>query len=230
MAGGYAKVTDWILRINISQEGDTNATWIPLLKGFTTLGEARSDNTSEYFYLDGFGAAETGIDSTSRTFSTAGNRVYDEPTQDWLFSFERQWDVSKREVEYQYFNIVTGQGEQGKLSIEHTGTATGSAQDGRAGFGINFAVQGSPAEYNHGTGPWTITYDSGDGTGTITDSTQYESGTKAILKDGNDITPPTGKVFDSWNTRSDGLGAKYILPATIELIDDVTLYAIYRDE
>lgn len=223
----YAKASDWVLRLDVKPQGETTPNWLPLLKGFQTLGESRADTTSEYYYLDGFGAAETGIDGTNRSFATTGHRVYDDPLHTWLFDFDRQWDIGQRYTNYQYFNIVTGEGEQGEVAISFSSTATGAPND-RAAFGVTVSVNGTPAKYSHDLGPYTVTYDENGGTGTVTDAETYKPGDKAIIKLDDGITPPSSESFVQWNTRADGLGAAYLPGDTVALIDDITLYAIWE--
>ena len=53
-------------------------------------------------------------------------------------------------------------------------------------------------------------------------------GAMITLPDGSDITPPTGKVFDGWDTTSSAETGD--LRGTYIVTEDVTLYAIYVDE
>lgn len=227
MAIKYAKASEWVLRLDTKLADDVEPNWLPVLRGFQQLGEARGDDTSEYYYLSGFGAAETGIDSTSRTFTITGHRVYGDPLMDWLFSFERQWDTSNRYCNYQYYNIVTGEGEQGSVSISFASTATGSAEE-RAAFSVTIAVQGKPAQITVSTGPFTVTYNNNndDVTGQVIDDEEYNAGELAVVKSASELS---GAVFKSWNTRPDGNGISY-LPGdtTTGLVDDLNLYGIWE--
>lgn len=228
MAIRYAYAHEWVLQLDMRQENDTEPDWMSLLEGFTTLGESRSDTTTEYNYLSGFGAQETGVDGTSREFSVTGDRVYGDPLHEEMFSFDTQWTISKRQKGYRYFNIVTGEGEQGNVTLAFSTTA-GGANGERATFGVTISVNGSPAKYNHGIGPWTVSYDASDGNGTVTDSTKYNGGEKAIVQSALDITPPSGKEFLNWNTRKDGTGISYLPGELFGVVDNITLYAIWGD-
>lgn len=223
---GYAKNSDFILRLDARQTGETDPYWLAVLYGFQTLGEARNDTTSEYYYLSGFGTPEQSIDGTTQSFATTGHRVYGDPLQDWLFSYDRQWNTSERYTNAQYFNTKTGEGWQGPVSIAFTSTQTGSPQE-RAAFGVTIAWQGTPAAYEHDLGPYSITYDANGGSGAVTDTATYAIGASAIVKAATDLTAPTGETFSAWNTREDGAGARYQPGDLITLIDDVTLYAIW---
>lgn len=229
MAIRYAYAHEWVMQLDLRQENDVEPDWLALLEGFTTLGEARNDTTSEYNYLSGFGAQETGVDGTNRTFSVTGDRVYGDPLHEWMFSFDTQWNIAQRTKAYRYFNIVTGEGEQGNATLSFSTTA-GGANGERATFAVTISVNGSPAQYSHGIGPWTVSYDVGSGTGTVVDTKEYKGGEKAIVESSLDITPPTDNRFVNWNTRPDGTGISYLPGELFGVIDNITLYAIYEAE
>ena len=226
MASNYGKNSDWILRLDTKGGGEAPPHWLPVLSGFQTLGEARSDTTSAFYYLDGFGSPETGIDGTTRTFSTTGHRIYGDPLQDWLFSFEKQWDLSRRYAGYQYFNSKTGEGEQGTVSISFTSTQSGAPQE-RAAFGVSIAVQGAPALYRHDLGPYTVAYDPNGGSGSVEDSEEHAIGSNIIVKSADGLTAPAGKAFREWNTSSDATGAHYQPGDILAVLDTVILYAAW---
>lgn len=225
MAKKYATNSDFILELDTKLSGEINPHWLAVLTGFQTLGEARSDTTSQFFYLDGFGASEDSIDGTNRTFSTTGHRTYGDPLQEWLFSFDRQWDTGQRYCGYRYYNTVTGEGEQGEVSISYTSTQGGAPQE-RASFGVTISVQGRPAKYQHPDGPFTVTYDGNGATGSVTDDETHDITSKAIVKSSDGLTSGEGE-FKGWNTRKDGLGASYLPGDIITVLDNITLYAIW---
>ena len=69
---------------------------------------------------------------------------------------------------------------------------------------------------------YTVTYKPNGGTGTdVVDS-------KASKIADCTFTAPSGKVFDSWNTSSDGNGTKYDVDASVS--SNLTLYAIWKDK
>lgn len=84
-----------------------------------------------------------------------------------------------------------------------------------------------------GTAPATKTfaYDANTGTGLMVDGdSPYFVGDVAIVLKST-FTPPTGKVFDKWNTAANGSGTDYD-PGDEITVDssNITLYAIYVDE
>lgn len=222
----YAKNSDWVLRLDTRPEGEAEPCWMPVMTGFQTLGEARGDTTSEFYYLDGFGSPETSVDGTARSFAATGHRVYGDPLQEWLFAYERQWNTAKRYTAAQYFNTVTGQGEQGSVSISFASTQTGSPKE-RAAFGVNIVFQGVPAQYTHSLGPYRVSYHLGEGDGSVEDDAGYSIGEGAIVQSAEGVTAPAGRQFAQWNTRADGGGAGYRPGDVIILLDDADLYAVY---
>lgn len=74
---------------------------------------------------------------------------------------------------------------------------------------------------------YTVSFDAGDGTGTIESMTGTYI-TPITLPDGSDLTPPTDKVFAGWATTDDATEPNVRSPYTPAA--DVTLYAVYVDE
>ncbi len=72
---------------------------------------------------------------------------------------------------------------------------------------------------------YVITYEANGGTGTMADTNiPYADGTMALLL-GNGFTAPPDKYFRSWNMEPDGSGERFYPGETIELTENVTLYA-----
>lgn len=76
---------------------------------------------------------------------------------------------------------------------------------------------------------YSVTYDANTGTGTMADtnSPYLSGGLVTVLA--NAFTPPTGKVFSSWNTTAAGDGTTYAAAATFTISANTTLYAIWAD-
>lgn len=80
----------------------------------------------------------------------------------------------------------------------------------------------------------SITYNSNGGSGSMTKQTgtgyynaygNYEGATFSIMN--CSFTPPTGKAFDSWNTKSDGSGTEYSAGGTKTTSYNPIFYAIW---
>ena len=74
---------------------------------------------------------------------------------------------------------------------------------------------------------YTVSFDAGDGTGTI-DSMIGTYVTPITLPDGSDLTPPTDKIFSGWANAADATEPNVTSPYTPTA--DITLYAMYEDE
>ena len=74
----------------------------------------------------------------------------------------------------------------------------------------------------------TISFNAGEGTGSM----NSESGTRytQIALPTSTFTAPNGKVFQEWNTSSDGTGTSYQPEQKLSLIESITLYAIWASE
>ena len=84
-----------------------------------------------------------------------------------------------------------------------------------------YAKVGSKAGYK-------LTYDVGGNTGTVVDPKHYAKNTDAVIMN-CDAGIPAGKVFLGWATTADG-NVAYKPGATIEMIDDTTLHAVFGDK
>lgn len=73
----------------------------------------------------------------------------------------------------------------------------------------------------------TVTFNANGGTGSY-DSVSTKVGNVIYLPDGSELTPPSGKVFDGWDTTSSATHAD--LHDTYKVTGSVTLYAIYVTE
>lgn len=73
-------------------------------------------------------------------------------------------------------------------------------------------------------GTYTVTYNIGDGTGTISPVTVI-AGNTVVLNDGATITPPQDKTFVGW---AEGESSTEPLESPYKPTGDVTLYAIYE--
>ena len=75
--------------------------------------------------------------------------------------------------------------------------------------------------------PATVTFNVNGGTGTVASISTYVGATIRV-SDGEEITPPTDKVFIGWDTSSSSTTADIV--GSYNVTGTVTLYAIYADE
>lgn len=76
---------------------------------------------------------------------------------------------------------------------------------------------------------YTVTYDVNGGSGEVTDSKNYASGSYADIQSGDGVTAPEGKAFLYWNTDKEGKEVSYYPGDKLLVNDNVTLYAVYGD-
>jgi hypothetical protein len=77
---------------------------------------------------------------------------------------------------------------------------------------------------------YTVTFNVGSGTGTLDPATLKSEPNDTILIPEFTGTAPENKVFDSWNTASDGTGVVLYPNEQFVVVNDITLYAQYKDE
>ena len=74
---------------------------------------------------------------------------------------------------------------------------------------------------------YTVKYDANGGTGTVNDNTEYLSGTKVTVMDGDGLKKD-GYDFTGWNTEANGNGTPYQKGDKFEITDNTTLYAQWK--
>ena len=84
------------------------------------------------------------------------------------------------------------------------------------------------AQWEKDDSQWfTVKYDANGGTGTVSDNTEYLSGTKVIVMDGDDLKKD-GYEFTGWNTKKDGTGDTYAENDEFNITGNTTLYAQWK--
>lgn len=72
-----------------------------------------------------------------------------------------------------------------------------------------------------------VHYSSNGATGKVEDNTEYTSGTDVTVKSA-DALSMKGYTFKEWNTKPNGTGTPYSPGSSFKITDDITLYAIFR--
>lgn len=84
------------------------------------------------------------------------------------------------------------------------------------------------AQWEKDDSQWfTVKYDANGGTGTVNDNTEYLSGTKVTVMDGDGLKKD-GYDFTSWNTEANGNGTTYQKGDEFEITGNTTLYAQWK--
>lgn len=84
------------------------------------------------------------------------------------------------------------------------------------------------AQWTKDSSQWfNVKYDANGGTGTVSDNTEYLSGTKVTVMDGDGLKKD-GYDFTGWNTEANGNGTTYQEGDKFEITDNTTLYAQWK--
>ena len=78
-----------------------------------------------------------------------------------------------------------------------------------------------------------VTYDVGEGSGTVVDEKDYLEGSEADVRSGKNVTPPEGKVFLYWKDDSGDIyyeGDALVVPGNITLHTVDPLISLSRCE
>lgn len=75
---------------------------------------------------------------------------------------------------------------------------------------------------------WDVTYDAGDGTGSVTDANSpYTDGSTVTILGGAGLVAPTGQEFLGWATTSSASTPDVVVGGTFTIHADTVLYAVY---
>ena len=90
--------------------------------------------------------------STSRSFSVAGDRYFKDDFQDALLDHKLKFGTGQAVIKpYVYFNMLTGKGEKGMISIAVEDDLSGGAGE-NASFGATLTSTTLPEEFTYAPG------------------------------------------------------------------------------
>lgn len=147
---GVVTAGDMVLAVDFTGEGATPGNYIVADGGITEQSGSLEATTAESTYLrGGTTSSKTG---TKRTFTVAGDRVAADAFQDALLAHAIKYGTGQSVIKpYVYFNMLTGKGEQGKLSIAVEDDEGGEA-GGNATWSATLTAVGTPKEYTYTAG------------------------------------------------------------------------------
>ena len=148
---GKTGADDMVLAVNLAETPATEPSgYIVTDEGITEQSGALTGNTSDKTYLRR-GPVSTKV-STSRAFTVSGDRVVGDAFQDALLAHDMKYGKGSKVIkDYVYFNILTGKGEKGKVSIVVEGDL-GGAPGEDATFSATLTSYGEPEEYTYTAG------------------------------------------------------------------------------
>lgn len=143
---GLTTADDMVLAIDFTGAANPKD-YIVAQSGITEQSGALAAQTQESQYLrTGAVTIKTG---TSRSFTVSGDRIVGDEFQDELLSFAVKFGTGEAvRKPYVYFNILTGKGEQGVVSIAVEGDLAGAA-GASASFASTLTSTMKPEEYTY---------------------------------------------------------------------------------
>ncbi len=147
---GITTNDDWVLAIKTAPEQATEKDYIVIQGGVTShAATINSDSSDSQYVRTGKMSSRT---SAQRQFSVTGDRMIADPAQEFLLSKKMAFGTGQAViVPYVYFNIFTGKGEKGTLSVNVTEDGGGDA-GGNTTFAIDMMGTATPEDYKYTAG------------------------------------------------------------------------------
>lgn len=148
---GFVTNDDWVLAIDTNPSGATPtdvADYVVVQLGVAGLDSQMNPVTQDKTYIRaGQSTQKTG---TQRSFKVSGDRYIGDPAQDFMLSHAVKYGTGNACVTgYVYFCILTGKGEQGKVSIVVNSDGSGNAGE-TTSIDIDLKKAGDlPTEYTY---------------------------------------------------------------------------------
>ena len=147
---GIVTAGDMVLAVDFSGIAESPADYIVADEGVTEQSGSLEAVAAESTYLrSGSTSTKTG---TKRTFTVTGDRFAGDAFQDALLDHTLKYGTGQAVVKpYVYFNMLTGKGEQGMMSIAIEDDTSGTAGE-NAGWSATLTARGTPTEYTYAAG------------------------------------------------------------------------------
>jgi hypothetical protein len=142
---GFSTADDMVLAIDFTNAATDPDEYIVAQNGITEQSGALSAQTQDSQYLrTGQVTIKTG---TSRSFSVTGDRYNKDDFQDALLAHDLKYGTGQAVIKpYVYFNLLTGKGEKGNISIAVEDDLAGAAGE-NASFSATLTSTVKPIEY-----------------------------------------------------------------------------------
>lgn len=147
---GWVTNDDLVLAINTTPDAENTdvAEYAVVQMGIEGLDAQMNPITVEKTYIRaGQSSMKTG---TQRSFKMSGDRYVGDEAQDYILSHEIKYGTGNKAVtDYVYFNVLTGKGEKGKVSIIVNSDGSGNAGESSA-IDVELKKIGAiPTEYTY---------------------------------------------------------------------------------
>lgn len=148
---GWVTNDDFVFAIDLAPSGDQKTAetdYAVVQMGIEGLDAQLNPVTQDKQYIRaGQSTLKTG---TQRSFAVTGDRYIGDEAQDYILGHEMKYGTGNAVItNYVYFNILTGKGEKGQVSIIINSDGSGNAGESAA-IDVEFKKVGStPTEYTY---------------------------------------------------------------------------------
>lgn len=148
---GWVTNDDFVFAINLtpgSAELTKPADYAVVQMGIEGLDAQLNPVTQDKQYIRaGQSTLRTG---TQRSFAVSGDRYIGDEAQDFIMSHKMKYGTGQSVItDYVYFNILTGKGEKGQVTVVVNSDGSGNAGESAA-IDVEFKKVGNtPEEYTH---------------------------------------------------------------------------------
>lgn len=144
---GFSTADDMVLAIDFTGTAASPDDYLVAQEGVTEQSGSLTAQTQDSQYLrTGQVTIKTG---TSRSFAVSGDRYHGDAFQDAILSHAIKFGTGQTVIKpYVYFNLLTGKGERGSLSIAVEDDLSGAAGE-NASFSATLTSTVKPMEYTY---------------------------------------------------------------------------------
>ncbi|MEG0304360.1 MAG: hypothetical protein RR576_01400 [Oscillospiraceae bacterium] len=150
---GVATAEDYILAVDFSGTAAKPNDYLVAQEGITEHSGSLNPQTKDNQFIRG--GMQTRKTGNQRSFKLAGAIYIGDEFQDALNAHTLKYGQGEAVIKkYVYFNMLTGKGEQGKVSIMVEDDPSGTAGE-NAGVSATLSAIGTPTEYIYTAAPST---------------------------------------------------------------------------
>lgn len=138
---GYAMNYQYLNEINMTPS-EPEPTWGWFGQGISSITKDKSETTTEEYYYDGFGHAETSVEGMSQSLTVEGKRRLDDETQNWVASLaEETGDLLNTQLRQ---TDPTGKVIERDVTIHEIKAGQDGAANEKAKFSCKISFDGPP--------------------------------------------------------------------------------------
>ncbi len=144
---GFSTADDMVLAVDFTGNATNEGDFVVAQNGITEQsGQLEAQTQNSQYLRTGQVSTKTG---TSRSFSVSGDRYNGDEFQDTILSHGIKYGTGQAVIRpYVYFNLLTGKGEKGMISIAVEDDLSGAAGE-NASFSASLTSTTLPQEYTY---------------------------------------------------------------------------------